>query len=38
VTATQHCFYCLGNYRCTRGRVLTNGKPCERYREITCEG
>jgi hypothetical protein len=29
----QHCLYCLENISCERGRVLTNGKPCERYRE-----
>ncbi|MCL2007409.1 MAG: hypothetical protein FWG77_04925 [Treponema sp.] len=32
--APKHCLYCLENYLCTRGRVVRNGQPCERYIEI----
>ena len=32
--APKHCLFCLENYLCTRGRVETNGQPCERYIEI----
>ena len=32
----QRCFYCLNNFNCSQSRVLRNGKPCERYKEVLC--
>jgi len=34
----QHCLFCLENYKCETGRVVRNGKPCERYVEYAAEG
>jgi hypothetical protein len=29
----RHCLFCLENYKCERGRVVRDGKPCGRYVE-----
>jgi hypothetical protein len=33
----ENCIYCLGNYLCSRYRVLRDGNPCPKYKEYSVE-